>query len=258
MSEQDLRRVLVDAVPPMKAPSDRIEAVGRRVGRQRVWSAVTAGAAGVTLAAAGLAVVLNLGHPVTAQQPPPPVNVGSSSVKDDVLKAQARLEAAVQRSLTRQGATLDGPIVFQYTLTRDRSAAASFALGVLVTANGRHGAFTVTIEPSHAAEVSCAADGPAPGYKAECRDLTGPNGEHMMVMPLTGDGAFHGKPNRASVVRIGRNDGTVVTVAIDNGTKLESEGSFGLGTSEYTGNLPPLTVDQAIAIATDEAIGFYR
>jgi hypothetical protein len=57
-----------------------------------------------------------------------------------------------------------------------------------------------------------------------------------------------------------RVDGSIVSVTCDNATELGQPGgpgSFGIESTSYTGNLPPLTVEQVTALALDPTLTMY-
>jgi RNA polymerase sigma-70 factor (sigma-E family) len=141
------------------------------------------------------------------------------------------------------------------------AGAVGYNVGQLITADGRRGDLIVTIElPQSSEPITCATQ-VAPERQSQCEDKTGPHGEHIVSLPLTGDGPG----NRAHVVRVRRTDGSIVTVECGNATKMEvptgpSHGEttdFGINTTSLTGKLPPLTIDQVTALALDPAITLY-
>ncbi|GAA1825227.1 hypothetical protein HC028_24555 [Planosporangium flavigriseum] len=83
-NERQLRQALINAVPPLRQPSDRVEAVGARVRRYRQRMAVATGAAviGVALAAGLPARLAVPRHPTAAG----PVVTSPSPADDGVVR----------------------------------------------------------------------------------------------------------------------------------------------------------------------------
>jgi hypothetical protein len=278
MTDQDLRRVILDAVPPLTAPPDRIQAVGSRVRSQQRRDAAVSAAAGVTV------VVLSVGvfgtfktAPVTTPAPAfsepatqsTPASSAPKSIKDGPPteppeNAKARLKPAAETAL-RQG--VPGVTVTSRFPVQHMDTAGSFGynIGQLVTANGRRGAVVITIQLPGSRDAITCANQVAPGLVAKCHDLTGPNGERIVSLPATGDGSTNGKHNRAMVVRVERTDGSILTVVCDNATKMDvplgtqmgETTDFGITTTSYTGKLPPLTIQQVTALALEPALTMY-
>jgi hypothetical protein len=279
MTDQDLRRVILDAVPPLTAPPDRIQAVGSRVRSQQRRGAAASAAAGVAVMVLSVGVLGTFKTaPVTTPAPAfsepaaeqsTPASSAPKSVKDGPpteppKTAKARLKAAAETAL-RQG--VPGVTVTSRFPVQHMDTAGSFGynIGQLITANGRRGAVVITIQlPENREAITC-ANQVAPGLVAKCRDLTGPHGERIVSLPATGDGSTNGKHNRAMVIRVERTDGSILTVVCDNATKMDvplgiqtgETTDFGITTTSYTGKLPPLTIQQVTALALDPALTMY-
>jgi hypothetical protein len=264
----ELRRVILDSVPPLRPPADRIEAVGRRVRGQRARLAVTGAAVGVVLVAAGAMVVTTLarGPAATGRLPVGAAPSASAPTRspgglagENQATAQARLRAAVVTAVhaAAPGAAINGPITVQYLVSGPAGDKLyAYNIGLLLTVNGHQGSLVVELLlPQHDFRNTCAyrAAGPA---ERSCQDLTGPNGEKIMSIPVTGDGSSGGKHNHALVVGVARDDGSVVTVTCDNATKLgqPDASGYGFNTTGYTGDQPPLTIDQATALGLDQTL----
>ncbi|WP_157545170.1 hypothetical protein [Hamadaea tsunoensis] len=270
MTEHEIRRVLVDVVPELPAPADRLAAVGRRVRRRRVRTAAGTTTAGVAAIAVLAGVFLTVdGGRMAPVQPPlassaaPRVVVPSASrattghPSEPEIDATPRLRAAYAAAIRAAAPSVQfrGELVFQHT---DTGGDAGYAMVRLVRAAGRQGTVWITIETPTGPQPNTCAEQAAPG--AGCRDEVGPHGEKVVVLAATGDGSDHGRHDRATVVRVQRLDKSFVTVTADNATRIDSpssETSFGIETSAYTGGLPPLTVEQVKAIALDPALTLY-
>ncbi|MFC7242224.1 hypothetical protein ACFQO7_06995 [Catellatospora aurea] len=283
MTEQDLRRIVLDAVPPLPPPPDRLASVLRRARRQRARHASVAAAFAVTLAAAtaGLLVgpggtpfgVASSGSP-SAPEPSPSTVVTPSAVPSPLPSAfpspsnfasplpsnfpspavpktvEGRLEAASLDALRRAapGASLVGDLRFQDSFADN----GEYGAIQLINAAGRNG--TITISARHATgKETCASE-----VAATCTQSTGPNGERILSVPATGDGSSDGKPNRAlAVIVIRPAEKLLVTVIVDNATEITQYPSASQYTMErtgYTGQLPPLTLAQAKTIALQVAV----
>ncbi len=275
MTDQDtLRRALLDAVPPLKPPADRLDAIRRRVRRQRLMQATAVAAASVTAvgAAAGLFAVLGPGPDATGHTSlgaPPPSTVSASQDRrpggvpdENPDAAMARLKAAIVTALpaTAPDATVTGTVTAQHADTgTGPNRIFGYNLGLLFSANHRHGSLIISIElPRAGDDITCATQAAGPAL-ASCRDLTGPHGEKIVSIPATGDGTSNGQRDRAVLVRVARTDGTVVTVAGDNATSLRASdpAGYGFNTTAYTGKLPPLTIEQVTALALDPTLTLY-
>jgi hypothetical protein len=272
MTDQDLRRVILDAVPPLPSPPDRIQSIARRVRRERrrvVVVSVAAGAAVVvgSVAAFGMAAApgrppLAIPSPTPSFSPTPDVSPSASvgGVRTETAASMVRIKAAVDASLHRAapGTTITKRFPVQYM---NSAGDIGYNVGQLITTKGRRGYVIVTIQLRSSTEpVTCATE-VAPDRQPQCEDKTGPHGEHIVSLPFTGDGPG----NRTHVVRLKRTDGTIVTVECGNATKMDvpigtsHDGTtdFGINTSSHTGKNPPLTIEQVTALALDTSITLY-
>ncbi|MEU7825148.1 hypothetical protein [Catellatospora sp. NPDC049133] len=280
MTEQDLRRIVLDAVPPLPPPPDRLASVLHRARRQRARHASVTAAFAVTLAAAtaGLLVgprgapfgVASSGSPA-APEPSPSAAVTPSAFPSPVPSnfpsplpsnfpspfpsnfpspavpktVEGRLEAASLDALRRAapGATLVGDLRFQDSFADN----GEYGAIQLINAAGRNGTLTIAARRATGKE-TCASE-----VAAACTQSTGPDGERILSVPATGDGSTDGRPNRALAVLVVRPaDKLMVMVIVDNATEIPqypSASQYSLESTGYTGQLPPLTLAQAKAIA---------
>ncbi|WP_155374808.1 hypothetical protein [Catellatospora vulcania] len=277
MTEQDIRRIVLDAVPPLPPPPDRLAAVLRRARQQRVRRASVTAAFAVTLVAAASGLVLagpggsplgvaSSGAPSAPSPSPSALVSASAAVSPSAFPSpspsnhaspspaaprtlEERLAAAVRDALQRAatGAQLAGDLRFQESFTDNGEVGAI----QLITAAGRTGTITVAARHGDGKE-TCASE-----VAAACTQSTGPGGERILSVPATGDGSSDGKPNRALVVIVVRPaEKLLVTVIVDNATeitKFPSATEYGMESTGYTGQLPPLTLAQAKKIALDLA-----
>jgi hypothetical protein len=278
MTDQDLRQVVLGAIPPLPSPPDRIQSIARRVRRERRRIVVVSVAAGTTIvvgsiAAFGMASPSAVAPAATASASPflspspqptsSPSTVVGGPPAEGPKQGKIRLKAAVEASVHRivPGAAITQRFPVQYT----NASGIGYNVGQLITANGRRGDLVVTIELTQSfGEITCAAQ-VAPGRQSRCKDRTGPHGEHIVSLPSTGDGPG----NRTNLVRVLRTDGSIVTVECGNDTRMEvplgpsgkepsdSPTDFGITTSSPTGKQPPCTIDQVTALALDPTITLY-
>lgn len=287
MTEQDLRRIVLDAVPPLPPPPDRLASVLRRARVQRVRHASVTAACAVTLVAAtaGLLVgpggapfgVASSGSPAAPQPSPSaafpspvpsPLPSGFASPVPSPLPSnfpsplpsnlpspaasktvEGRLEAASLDALRRAapGASLVGDLRFQDSLAHN----GEYGAIQLVNGAGRNGTLTIVARRASGKE-TCASE-----VAAACTQSTGPDGERILSVPSTGDGSSDGKPNRALVAIVIRpTEKLLVMVIVNNATEITqypSASQYTMESTGYTGQLPPLTFAQAKAIALDVA-----
>ncbi|GIF95609.1 hypothetical protein [Catellatospora citrea] len=270
MTEQDIARIVLAAVPPLPPPPDRLASVLRRARAQRIRHASVTAAFAVTLAAAASGLVLTgpggsspFGVASSGSPSPPapspsavaaasaevsPSNVPSRSPLPEMPKTvEARLEAASRDALHRAApdASLIGDLRFQDSFSGEYGAIQ------LLTAAGRTGTLVVAARRATGQE-TCASE-----VAAGCTQSTGPDGERILSVPATGDGSSNGKRNRAVIVLVVRPaDRVLVTVQVDNATEITQYPDVSQYTMErtgYTGELPPLTLAQAKKIALEVA-----
>lgn len=201
--------------------------------------------------------------PSPSPEASPASTIGGMPIEEPKL-AKVRLKAAAEDALRRAAPTVTVTGRFPVQHMQDGSAF-GYNIGQLITVNGRSGAVVITIElPQGRGQYTCATE-VAPDRLAQCRDLTGPNGEHIISLPSTGDGSTNGKRNRTHIVRVVRTDGSIVTVECGNATKMavpmgtprDEVTDFGITTTSYTGRQPPLTIEQVTALALDQALTLY-
>ncbi|GAA1375454.1 hypothetical protein [Catellatospora chokoriensis] len=270
MTEQDIARIVLAAVPPLPPPPDRLASVLRRARAQRVRHASVTAAFAVTLAAAASGLVLtgpggsspfgvaSSGSPSPLVPSPSAVVAPSAEVSPSTVPSRSalpempktvevRLEAASRDALHRAapGANLIGDLRFQDSFSGEYGAIQ------LLTAAGRTGTLVVAARRA-TGEETCASE-----VAAGCTQSTGPDGERILSVPATGDGSSDGKRNRAVVVLVVRPaDRIMVTVQVDNATEITRYPDVSQYTMErtgYTGELPPLTPAQAKKIALEVA-----
>ncbi|MEU8074402.1 hypothetical protein AB0B31_03065 [Catellatospora citrea] len=280
MTEQDIARIVLAAVPPLPPPPDRLASVLRRARAQRVRHASVTAAFAVTLAAAASGLVLtgpggsspfgvaSSGSPsplapsavvspsvgvspsaaVSASNFPSP-SPSSATATATATTVEARLEATSRDALHRAapGAKLIGDLRFQDSFSGEYGAIQ------LLSAAGRTGTLVVAARRATGKE-TCASE-----VAAGCTQSTGPDGERILSVPATGDGSSTGRRNRAVIVLVVRPaDRVMVTVQVDNATEITQYPEATQYTMErtgYTGELPPLTLAQARQIALTVAAG---
>lgn len=269
MTEQDIRRIVLDAVPPLPAPPDRLAAVVRRARKQRLQAVSVTAALGVTLLAAVAGTLATGGAgstpqvvtasgsasaaPTATPDPTPSVPDGSpsppASPPPSPQDPLARLNTDAGRVLRRAvpGVQPAGPFDF----IGSGGFGEEYGSLQVVTANGRRGTVWLMIRRG-TGEESCATEfgGPA----ANCTESTGPNGEKILSVPVTGDGGSGGKPNRALFVMVARKDGTTVLVLSDNATRITARPTmfeYNMEVTDHTGGLPVLTLAQVRTMALD-------
>lgn len=254
MTDQDLRRVILDAVPPLTIPPDRIQVVGRRVWRQRLGYASASVAAGVlvlAVAAASLALLPGSAHSrgLTAGATPTRSVVSSPSSTPATERTQeaARLTAELKQLMAAAlpdaqflpDSTFDStpayvvgpPLVFA-------DHGDHFSAGAIIKDSAGTGSIQVLTgkKDSIFGDSRKCFGGPNPkDIKFTCATQPGPDGA-IIIASTT----IRGKWLAYQVLYI-RADGNSVIVRISNAAN-ESDVA-----SRHT---PPLTKSQTIALAS--------
>ncbi len=278
MNEPDLRRVVLDAIPPLAAPADRMQSLGRRVRRQRMRFMATAGAASVTLLAAAAGFVTVLGGesaattgnqtaaaPAATLASPTATPSASSSPKstkdgrptESPEAAKARLNEAAKAALRK---AVPGLTITKSTPMTHEEASDFFEYNVayLVKGHGRTGTVEITVRmPVEGFTLTCAANNEGGGEESagiNCKDRKGPHGELIVSFPTLGDGPSTGgggKRFRGTGATVTRADGVIVEVLCINATEV------GTSSPSHTAASQPLTAQDAIDVALDAGLTLY-
>ncbi|HKD98904.1 MAG TPA: hypothetical protein VKB69_15110 [Micromonosporaceae bacterium] len=254
MTDQDIRQVILDAVPPLPAPPDRIEAIGRRVRRQRLGYAgmSVAGVVAVAVAAATFALLPGgSGHaPSVRTQSPLSVPNGATATTARQQEA-ARLTAELKRVMAdalpdaqfRADSTFDGTpayVVGPALVFADHGD--HFSAGAIIRDSAGTGSVQVLSgrKDSIFGSIRGCPRGLDPkDIKFSCDTQPGPDGA-VIVESTTTRGTW-----KAYQVLYIRADGNSVIVRVSNASN-ESD--------EATRATPPLTKDQTLALASDPAL----
>jgi hypothetical protein len=234
---------------PTDAPADRIE---RSPSSRRYGGWIVAGVGFLAVLAVGVAITSSDGRragtpSVSHESSPSPSQITASqtaAAEEPATVRLARLRDGAVQALQRvaPGATL-GPGDDNYGTT----FAARFQVFGEVQANGRHGAINIIATRGHE-DRTCSGFAPS-----GCRITLGPRGESIWMITFERP-MPEGQPRDLETqVTVSWPSGSLVNVSVDNGEAPPSLDNPGHA-APRTGQDPPLTVEQVIALASDPAL----
>jgi hypothetical protein len=235
---------------PTDAPADRTE---RSPSSRRNGWWIVVGVGFLAVLVVGVAITLSNGRragtsSVSHEQSPAPSEITASqtaAAEEPAIVRLARLRDGAVEALQRvaPGATL-GPGDDNYGTN---FGVARFQVLGEVQADGRRGAINIIATRAHE-DRTCSGFAPA-----GCRLTTGPRGESIWMITFERPKPEGQPRDLETQVTVSWPSGSLVMLSVDNGEAPPSLDNMG-HTAPRTGQDPPLTVEQVIALASDPAL----
>lgn len=247
MTDQDLRRTILDAVPPLAAPPDRMGDIGRRVRRRRLGRAGMSAAGVLAIAVAAASLTLLPGHGSRTAGGAPKLSVPTSVT---TLTARQREAARLTAELKQLMAAALPDAEFLPDSTFDSTPAYVVGPALVFADHGDHFSAGAIIKDSAGTgsvqvlsgrkdsifgDILKCPSGVNPGdITFTCTDQPEPDGAVLIASTTT-----RGRWKAYQVLYV-RADGNSVIVRISNASN-ESD--------KATRSAPPLTKAQTITLA---------